>query len=465
MVMVMVMVMVPVMALALVMPMAFASLLGGTCTLIGTSTNIAGNNFLVSKGYESISMFEFLPIGLTLLGFTTLFFIIFGEKLFKHLNVNEDQEETESLYNRKYFSDFVLLANNKLIGKNGKYLTQEGVEFICVENENGEQSKDSEKAFQQGDKIYIQGSSENIKKIYNNFNLDKFHTHENLSDSKLIEMMVLPTSTLVDSTLKESNFFKQTGLKVISIFRKNYKYEKSLKEMHVRVGDILICEGAEEDLDKIIYNNDFIVLNHKKKSEFPRLQKGFLILGIFFLAIVAAALEILPISIALLLAIMLMIALNIIPTQEVFSSVDWRLIILIGGMSAFGVAVTKTGIDTALASFLLENFASINALLLMFIFMVLTVLLTQPMSNAAAALVMLPIGLQTANSFGIDPRGFAISIILSASISMITPFEPASLLVFKPGGYKVKDFFRIGGFLTICCLFIILFMVNQMYLH
>jgi di/tricarboxylate transporter len=180
---------------------------------------------------------------------------------------------------------------------------------------------------------------------------------------------------------------------------------------------------------------------------------------------VAAALEILPISIALLLAIMLMIALNIIPTQEVFSSVDWRLIILIGGMSAFGVAVTKTGIDTALASFLLENFASINALLLMFIFMVLTVLLTQPMSNAAAALVMLPIGLQTANSFGIDPRGFAIAIILSASISMITPFEPASLLVFKPGGYKVKDFFRIGGFLTICCLFIILFMVNQMYLH
>jgi di/tricarboxylate transporter len=223
--------------------------------------------------------------------------------------------------------------------------------------------------------------------------------------------------------------------------------------------------GQEEDLGKVVYNSDFIILNQKKKSEYPHLKKGFLVLGIFLLAIVAAALEILPISISLLLAIMLMIALNIIPTQEVFSNVDWRLIILIGGMSAFGVAVTKTGIDTFLANFLLENFSSINSLVLIFIFMVLTVLFTQPMSNAAAALVMLPIGLQTANSFGIDPRGFAFAIILSASISIITPFEPVSLLVFKPGNYKVKDFFKIGGFLTVCCLVIILFLINYTYLH
>lgn len=446
------------------MPLAFASLLGGTCTLIGTSTNIVGSNFLVSKGYPAIGMFEFLPIGLVLLFFTTLFFIFFGEKIFGNvLNVNNISEEDTKIP-RQYFSDFVIYPNSKLLGKNGKYLFGQDITFLCIENEGGIQNTDTDKTFQVNDKIYIQGTNDNIKKFYNNFALGNFHTHKHFRNSKIVEMLVLPSCTLLDKSLKETQFYQHTGLKVMAIFRKNCKYEKSLNKMSIKVGDILICEGEEEDINKVIYNNDFIILNHKNKSEHPNLQKGFLILGIFFLSIIISALEILPVSISLLLAIMFMIAINIIPTQEVFSNVDWRLIILIGGMSAFGVAVTKTGMDTFLANFLLENFTNINSLLLVFIFMIITVLLTQPMSNAAAALVMLPIGLQTANSFGIDPRGFAVAIILAASISMITPFEPASLLVLKPGNYKVKDFFRIGGFLTICCLIIILGIVNYIYL-
>ena len=166
-------------------------------------------------------------------------------------------------------------------------------------------------------------------------------------------------------------------------------------------------------------------------------------------------------SIAFLAGALLIASLNIIPSRAVYNKVDWRLIILIGGMTAFGTAVKKTGADQFLASLITANLSFAPNSVICLAFMLITVALTQPMSNAAAALVVLPVALQTALDVGADPRSFCIAVILSASISMITPFEPASLLVLNPGRYKISDFFKIGGPLTLLCLMIILaYMLN-----
>ncbi|MBK9110074.1 MAG: anion permease [Saprospiraceae bacterium] len=168
-------------------------------------------------------------------------------------------------------------------------------------------------------------------------------------------------------------------------------------------------------------------------------------------------------SISFLSAVLLSMSFKVLPTDVVYSKVDWRLIILIGGMTAFGTAIKQTGGDVYLANQITTIFSGANNVLILLAFMILTVLLTQPMSNAAAALVILPIALQTANSIGADPRSFAVAIILSASISMVTPFEPASLLVLGPGRYKISHFFKIGGVLTVIGLFIILLMIRYLY--
>jgi di/tricarboxylate transporter len=160
---------------------------------------------------------------------------------------------------------------------------------------------------------------------------------------------------------------------------------------------------------------------------------------------------------------LLTLSFRVLPAELIYGKVDWRLIILIGGMTAFGTAIRETGGDVFLAGLVTDYLAGTSHLMILLAFMILTVLLTQPMSNAAAALVILPVALETANALGADPRSFCVGIILSASISMLTPFEPACLLVLGPGKYKISHFFGIGGLLTVICLVIILFMLSFLY--
>jgi di/tricarboxylate transporter len=177
------------------------------------------------------------------------------------------------------------------------------------------------------------------------------------------------------------------------------------------------------------------------------------------LAVIAGSLELAPLSVCFLSAAVLAVVSRSMPIEKAYSSIDWRLLILIGGMSAFGTAMEKSGAADFLASNivgLLEPWGSIS---IMAGFIVLTVFLTQPMSNAAAALVVLPIALKTAAELGANPRTFAIAIMLSASVSLITPFEPSCILVYGPGKYKFFDFLKTGSLLTVILIALLIFFV------
>jgi di/tricarboxylate transporter len=275
--------------------------------------------------------------------------------------------------------------------------------------------------------------------------------------------MVLPSSFVAGSTLKGSNFMQKTGLTPIGIFRKGHHFTSNLFRTKVKTGDILIVEGPQDDIMHVRHQNSFIVLTQHGKVGLPNLKKGFIALGIFALCVITATVGLLPTSIAFLSGVLLTMSFKVLPPDVVYAKVDWRLIILIGGMTAFGTAIRETGGDVFLAGLITDLFSGASNLYILLGFMILTVLLTQPMSNAAAALVVLPIALETAHALGADQRSFCIGIILSASISMVTPFEPASLLVLGPGNYKISHFFKIGGVLTVICLGIILFMMEMLY--
>ena len=142
-----------------------------------------------------------------------------------------------------------------------------------------------------------------------------------------------------------------------------------------------------------------------------------------------------------------------------YSVIDWRLLVLIAGMTAFGAAMKETKTDEFIVDLVIQYLSPMGVTTVLFGFMVLTVLLTQPMTNAAAAMVVLPLAIQTAKAMQVNERTFAIAVIVSASISMVAPFEPACLLVYGPGKYRISDFIKVGGTLTIILLVVMLFVV------
>lgn len=193
--------------------------------------------------------------------------------------------------------------------------------------------------------------------------------------------------------------------------------------------------------------------------EHARPRRGALLLAAFTLAVIASSLDLVPASIAMLMVALLAVVTRCITLDNAYSNIDWRLLILIGGMTAFGSAMSNSGADSMLARAVTRTLGALGPTAVLAGFCVLTVLLTQPMSNAAAALVVLPVALQAAVEMGLSQHTFAIAVMLSASISVLTPFEPSCILVYGPGKYRFADFLRVGGGLTAVMLVIVVALV------
>jgi di/tricarboxylate transporter len=187
-----------------------------------------------------------------------------------------------------------------------------------------------------------------------------------------------------------------------------------------------------------------------------RWQQGLFTAGVFLVAIIAGSVGWVPLSIAFLCAAVLIVLAGALPGDQVREVIDWRMLILIGGMTAFGTAMEKTGTAAWLAEWVVYALRPMGDLAILGGFFVLTILLTQPMSNAAAALVILPVAMSAATEIGADPRTFAIGVMLAASISFIAPLEPSCVIVYGPGRYRFMDFVRVGGLLTLILMLVVL---------
>lgn len=234
--------------------------------------------------------------------------------------------------------------------------------------------------------------------------------------------------------------------------------ESKIEDVCVQTGDLLMVQGQKEAIKDLRDAPDFIMLDDFKPNLFLE-RKGYIAIGLFLAAVVLGSTGIVPLPIAFMIAGLLIVLLKIVSPEKAYRYIDWRLLVLIGGMSAFGVAMKKSGASEFLANWIVEVFEPLGVYAVLAAFVILVVLLTQPMSNAAAALVVLPIAIATAQQLQVDPRTFAIAIMLGASVSLIAPLEPACILVYGPGKYKFKDFVIIGFPITLLLVAIIVFLV------
>lgn len=434
------------------MPLAYASILGGTCTLIGTSTNVAVSGYVARAGMAPVGLFELAPVGLVLVAVGLAYMLLVGRRLLPDHQPDTLAEE----YNiREYLSEVDVPAASPLVGQRifESGLAALGVRILKVMRGGEELIPDPRTVVAAGDVFIVQARPEDLLKVKAASGID-IRPERLLGDLgtpagaiRIVEMLVTPQSDLRDRTLQEANFRERYGLTVLAIYRHGHVIVERLSRMRLRTGDLLLVQGPSERLTYLRRHPDLWTLEEIDPSRYGS-RRGLLTVGALVVALAASALGAVPLAIAVLAAGLVAVGSRAITMDEAYEFIDWRLLVLIGGMTAFGTAMQESGAASFLAGGIVGLLRPFGDLVVLGGFLVLTMLLTQPMSNAAAALVVLPIAIESARLLGAEPRTFAIGIMLGASVSLITPFEPACILVYGPGKYRFADFVKVGSALT-----------------
>ena len=440
----------------LLMPMAFGAILASSVTLVSTSTNVVVSGLITQAGLRPIGMFELTPVGIPVLVAGLLYMLFIGQRLIPERSTSETLTELFGL--RPYLAELRIAPDSSLAGKT---LAESGLgrnfdlTVLAIIREGKRQLDPSAEAqLQSGDMLLVEGSSESILKIKDAAGIDlqadaKFSDDDLQNEGLgLAEVVLLPRSPFIGRTPKGLQMRERYHIQVLAINRRTGVIRSKIADTRLQLGDVLLVQGSEKQIAALQTENAFDVLGVMDAQRFNR-QQAWTVIAIFTGAFLLGALQLVPLPAAMLLGALLVFVTRCITPDEAYRQVDWKVLILIGSMLALGVAMQSTGTATFLAERLTALVGTWNPLWLLTGFFLLTVLLTQPMSNQAAAAVVIPVALQTAVQLDLNPRTFAMMIAIAASTSYLTPLEPACLMVYGPGRYRFMDFIKVGGLLTV----------------
>jgi len=268
----------------------------------------------------------------------------------------------------------------------------------------------------------------------------------------LVEVVLSPHTTLAGKTLRQLHFREKYGLSVLAIWREGRAYRSNLRDMALHFGDALLLYGPREKLKLLGSEPDFLVLT-EAAQEVPRLDKTPLATLVMVAVLLPVILGWLPISITAVVGGTLMVLTGCLTMEEAYRFIEWRAVFLIAGMLPLGMAMETTGTARFLADLIVSVIGSLGPLAILAGIYVLAGLITEPMSNAAATVLMVPIAIDIALGLGADPRSFVLATVVGASTSFLTPVgHQANVLVFGPGGYRFFDYTRVGGLLNVAIL-------------
>lgn len=466
----------------LLMPLAFGAILGGSCTLIGTSTNLAVSSALqryqadptLSRYYEQLqpySMFELTTVGVIIFAVGLLYMLLFGIRLLP--NRGGEESLTEQYHIREYISEVLVLPESNLVGKTlgeaNINLELDLTVLGIIRNSEQRIAPRPDARIESGDLLIVAGKLANILNVKSEAGLEikaDFKLNDQDLESgnvELMEIMVMRDSSLIGQTLKTANFRQNYELTVLAINRHGETFLEKISNVKLRFGDVLLVQGERLSIEPYVGDGEILLLEDVSTKSMRTAKRGWAVaaFGLFIalsLSKIVTGFEV-PLAIAVLLGVLLLLATQTVRYTELYSLIDFRLLVLIACMMSFGIAMEKTGTDKYLANLIVEYFQQYGATAVLAGFFVLTVALTQPMSNQAAALVVLPVAIKTAAALDLNPRTFAIAVTYAASFSFITPLEPACVLVYTPGRYRFMDFVKIGTILTVVVFIVAIVLV------
>ena len=436
----------------LLMPVSFASMFGGVCTLIGTSTNILVNSIAQDHGITGFSMFDFAPLGLIMFGIGLVYLIAVGIRLIPERRVSGDLADDFAL--GEYLTEIVLLPESMSAGKRilDAPLVKD-LDLSILEIRRGgnriHQPLPSTK-LQADDVLLVRSNLETIRAMQDKEGIKLTPQakwgEEGLysEDYRLLEVVIDPNSSVEGNTLKSVNFRDKYGATVLAMRHKGRLLRERLADTVLSSGDLLLVEIHRDRLSAFRRSDDFIVVSETSTVEFRR-SKVFIAVTIVAGVVVAASANLAPIVVASVIGAILLILLRCITLDEAYEAIEWKIIFLLAGVLSLGVALETSGAAGLIASSVISSVGFYGNVAVLSAFYLLTVLLTSAMSNNATGALLAPIAIATAASLGVDPRPFLMAIMFAASSSFMTPIGyQTNTMIYGPGQYKFFDFMKVG---------------------
>jgi di/tricarboxylate transporter len=450
----------------LLMPLAFATILSSSVTLVATSTNIVVSGLMTQHGMSPIGMFELAPVGLPILVIGILYMLFWGYKLIPERG--DVESEFEEIGKPPYLAEVIILPGSALANKT---LAESGLgrdlDLTVVRVEREKQRYFAPQAdlyLKENDVLLVEGSRDDILKVKEVAGID-FLDNIQLSDPdvqseeiRLVEAIILLRSPLLGRTLRGAQFREKYGLQVLAINRHGETIRRRISRMTIQLGDVLLIQGHRSNIVALESDKTFRLIGPINEKN-PNLRRAPIAVGAFAGALALATFNLTSFPLAVLIGVLVVFVTRCITPEEAYREVEWRAIILIGSMLGVGAALEYTGAAQYFAYQIVSWSKGAHPLLLLSAFFILTMLLTQPMSNQAAAAIVVPIALQTAAQIGANPRTFAVMIAIAASCSFLTPLEPACLMVYGPGRYRFVDFLKVGSILTVAIFLVAILLV------
>ncbi len=447
----------------LLIPLSFASLMGGNMTLIGTPPNVLAASILSERGLPSLSFFDFTPTGVLVFATGVLYMVLVGRRL---LPSRQPQNFQESYNLREYFSEVRILPESKLAGltlgesRLGSDFDLNVVGLIDVEHIRRIPHRDHR--FRSGEILIVEGTLENLMQAKDSLGLaieaeHKLELNQLVGEDEVtVEAVLAPRARISGKTLRELHFRDRIGFTALAIHRHGRVLRDRLRDVRLQFGDTLLLRGRRHQLPALQASDDFLLLDPVQYTP-RRLAKAPLAAGIMGLVLFLTIAVGLHISLSMVIGAVLMVLTGCLTMDEAYQSIEWRSIFLIAGMLTLGTAMETTGTARFLADRIVALVGAYGPLAVLAGIYILASLITEPMSNAAATVLMVPIAIDIALGMGIDPRPVVLATVIGASTSFLTPVgHQANVLVMEPGGYRFTDYTRVGVLLNLALLAVVM---------
>jgi di/tricarboxylate transporter len=452
-------------------PLSYAAILGGTCTLIGTSTNLVVHGLMIESGVGGMSFFEISRVGVPLMFIGILCVSLFGHRLLpdrKEPMVELGDKTREFVIELKVESDYRYIGRTieeaGLRHLSGLFLFQieRGGKIIAPIGHD--------ETMQLGDRLFFTGLPKTIVELQKTpgltvlkdttFALKNYNSHE----LKTYEAVISTSSPLIGYNVRESNFRGRYNAAILAIHRSGERIRKKVGDIVLRAGDTLLLLARPTFLKDWYNSRDFYLVS--ESEEVPSKPRWYSIFSLFVLVlmILSMALNILPILASVSIAAVVLVISKCVTPQEARRSVEWNVLLVIASSFGIAKALDNSGVAYFLANRLILVAGSLGVLGILAGVYFMTSLYTEIITNNAAAALLFPIALSAATQAGVDPRPFLIAVAVGGSASFATPLGyQTNLMVYGPGGYKFKDFMKIGIPMNIfigCVAIGILYMLN-----
>ena len=441
----------------MLIPLSYAAILGGTLTLVGTSTNLLVNSIYMSyEGVEPLGMFEFFRYGIIILVIGTIYLLIVAPRLIPSRTVTSSL--TKSYHLGGYLTEMRIKKGSALVGKscldrsiNHNY---DVTVLDIIRDKNHIVNNIRRTILKEGDILFVRGTLENFIRMKEVESItlltDEKLTQAELEqeDNELVECLLTDDSDLVGKSLMSANFRQVFGAFILAIRREGDIIRKKIAHMQLHAFDTLLVYGPTKKISTLSDRGDFIVLG---KVE-ARLQKDrfwWVSIYVVLISIFLASIGYVPILKGAFVSVVILLCLKIITAQESYQSIHWQVIILIAALIPIGIVLQSTGtadwIGNNISRFIYLFSISWQPYVLLATIYFITMILTEISSNVATAIIMVPIAISVSGQIGLESRPFVFAVAFAASASFITPIGyQTNLMVYGPGGYKFSDYIRVG---------------------